>query len=132
MRAPLRALLHDKNFRQNGNSVGSEEKLRVGACPRQEFSPSAVPAELPVRAGRQAARRVHVHTCGDMCACPRAGKLTVSGQIARAECGTLFIVKMSAEFIIDCDILITLVQERPIVWDKTTEEYKDRRLTLEA
>ncbi|KAJ8884085.1 hypothetical protein PR048_015942 [Dryococelus australis] len=38
---------------------------------------------------------------------------------------------MSAEFIIDCDILITLVQERPILWDKTTEEYKDRRLTLE-
>ncbi|KAJ8870508.1 hypothetical protein PR048_029531 [Dryococelus australis] len=84
------------------------------------------------RASRQAARRVHVQTCGDMCTCPRSGKLTVSGRIALAEGRALFTVKMSAEFIIDCNIQITLVQERPVLWDKTTEEYKDRRFTLEA
>lgn len=27
---------------------------------------------------------------------------------------------------VDIEILIHLVQERPIIWDKTLEEYKDR------
>ena len=39
---------------------------------------------------------------------------------------------MSAEFNIDCELLITLVEERPVLWDKSSEEYKDRRLTLQA
>ncbi|KAJ8885718.1 hypothetical protein PR048_011916 [Dryococelus australis] len=80
------------------------------------------------RAGRQAARRVRVHSC----ACPRSDKLAVSGRTALAECGPLFTVEMSAEFVMHCDILITLVQERPVLWDKTTEKYKDRQLILEA
>ena len=30
---------------------------------------------------------------------------------------------------VDSEILITLVQERPILWDKTLESYKDGNLT---
>ncbi|PNF21224.1 hypothetical protein B7P43_G04197 [Cryptotermes secundus] len=39
---------------------------------------------------------------------------------------------MSAEFNIYCELLITLVGERPVLWDNSSEEYKDRRLTLQA
>lgn len=33
---------------------------------------------------------------------------------------------------IDVDLLITLVQERPVIWDKSLEEYKYKNLTLKA
>ncbi|XP_072384176.1 uncharacterized protein [Diabrotica undecimpunctata] len=33
---------------------------------------------------------------------------------------------------IDQELLITLVQNKPVLWDKTTDEYKDKRLTFEA
>ncbi|CAH2006365.1 unnamed protein product [Acanthoscelides obtectus] len=39
---------------------------------------------------------------------------------------------MSLEVNIDSEVLITLVQERPVLWDKTVDEYKDKRLTLES
>jgi hypothetical protein len=39
---------------------------------------------------------------------------------------------MSAEFSMDCELLITLVEERAVLWDKSSEAYKDRRLTLQA
>lgn len=46
-------------------------------------------------------------------------------------CSILFIT-VSAEFNSDCELLITLVEERPVLWDKSSEKYKDRRLTLQA
>lgn len=33
---------------------------------------------------------------------------------------------------IEIDLLITLVQERPVLWDKSLEEYKYKNLTLKA
>lgn len=33
---------------------------------------------------------------------------------------------------IEVDLLITLVQERPVIWDKSLEEYKYKNLTLKA
>lgn len=33
---------------------------------------------------------------------------------------------------IDSELLITLVQQRPVLWDKTIDEYKDRNKTLEG
>lgn len=33
---------------------------------------------------------------------------------------------------IEVDMLITLVQERPVLWDKSLEEYKYKNLTLNA
>lgn len=33
---------------------------------------------------------------------------------------------------INLEVLITLVEERPVLWDKTTEEYKDKRRTFAA
>lgn len=33
---------------------------------------------------------------------------------------------------IDSEVLITLVQARPVLWDKTLENYKDRNLTRNA
>lgn len=33
---------------------------------------------------------------------------------------------------IEIDLLITLVQERPVLWDKSLEEYKYKSLTLKA
>lgn len=33
---------------------------------------------------------------------------------------------------IDSEILISLVQERPVLWDKTLEIYKDRNATRNA
>jgi hypothetical protein len=36
------------------------------------------------------------------------------------------------EFEVDVEFLISLVEERPVLWDKTSEEYKDKNLTLAA
>lgn len=33
---------------------------------------------------------------------------------------------------IDMDLLISLVRERPVVWDKTLEEFKYKNITNEA
>lgn len=33
---------------------------------------------------------------------------------------------------IDSEVLITLVEARPVLWDKTLEHYKDRNLTRNA
>ena len=33
---------------------------------------------------------------------------------------------------IEIDLLITLVQERPVLWDKSLKEYKFKNLTLKA
>lgn len=33
---------------------------------------------------------------------------------------------------IDNELLITLVEQRPVLWDKTSEEYKNRNKTLEG
>lgn len=33
---------------------------------------------------------------------------------------------------IDLELLITLVQQQPVIWDKTIKEYKDRTLTRNA
>lgn len=41
-----------------------------------------------------------------------------------------FVNKMDID--IEVDLLITLVQERPVVWDKSLEEYKYKNLTLKA
>ena len=39
---------------------------------------------------------------------------------------------MSEESDIDIDVLITLVEARPVLWDKTQEIYKDRNATRKA
>lgn len=33
---------------------------------------------------------------------------------------------------IDNELLITLVEQRPVLWDKTAEDYKNRNKTLEG
>ncbi|PNF25409.1 hypothetical protein B7P43_G09165 [Cryptotermes secundus] len=45
---------------------------------------------------------------------------------------TILFIAMRAEFNIDCELLITHIEERPVLWDKSSEGYKDRRLTLQA
>jgi hypothetical protein len=33
---------------------------------------------------------------------------------------------------VDSELLISFIEERPILWDRTLEIYKDKNLTLEA
>jgi hypothetical protein len=33
---------------------------------------------------------------------------------------------------VDAELLISFIEERPVLWDKTFETYKDKNLTLEA
>ena len=49
----------------------------------------------------------------------------VLASVARGVCATM-------EQEIDTDRLISLVQERPVLWDKTTDIYKDRNATRSA
>lgn len=39
---------------------------------------------------------------------------------------------MSGESDVDVEILITKVQENPAIWDKNSEDYKDRIKTMNA
>lgn len=36
------------------------------------------------------------------------------------------------DVVIDNDVLISLVEKRPVLWDKTSEIFKDRNLTRDA
>lgn len=33
---------------------------------------------------------------------------------------------------IDCDLLISLVEERPVLWDKTIDDFKNKNLKTEG
>ena len=36
---------------------------------------------------------------------------------------------MAEEIVIDVDFLITLVQDRPVLWDKSLDDFKNRDMT---
>lgn len=44
----------------------------------------------------------------------------------------MYVCQQHNKMDIEADLLITLVQERPVVWDKSLEEYKYKNLTLKA